>query len=191
MVSLKASISWAIFGVLFCQGLTLEAKAEFRFSTQSALTAPDPFIKPKKKPVPRVAMLPPQSAGQLAQRPPFVWGQLDPRLLALIDKIGSHFGGKPLISSGCRTAAHNLEVGGAPHSFHLSCMAADISISGVSTAALRDYAMALPERGGVGTYCSTPIVHVDVGPRRQWYWGCQRSAISTSPVRNNSPFDLK
>ena len=27
--------------------------------------------------------------------------------------------------------------------------------------------------GGVGTYCGSPgMVHVDVGPRRNWHWAC-------------------
>ena len=29
-------------------------------------------------------------------------------------------------------------------------------------------------RGGVGTYCHTDSVHVDVGPERDWNWRCRR-----------------
>jgi uncharacterized protein YcbK (DUF882 family) len=32
----------------------------------------------------------------------------------------------------------------------------------------------MPGRGGVGTYCHTNSVHVDVGPERDWNWRCRR-----------------
>ena len=159
------------------------AQADLRFSSQRSLSLPDPFIKRKRlKPsalsAPRLSVMP---------QPDYLknWGRLDPRLVTLLGQIETHFGGKAVISSGCRSEEHNRAVGGALHSFHLTCMAADIAIPGVTAAAIRDFAMGLPERGGVGTYCSTPIVHVDVGPKRQWHWGCFRFAS------RRNPFDLQ
>ena len=32
----------------------------------------------------------------------------------------------------------------------------------------------MPGRGGVGTYCHTESVHIDVGPERDWNWRCRR-----------------
>jgi Peptidase M15 len=176
-------------GVLSSSGTFAPASAEFRFSSQRSLTKPDPFLKRKKKPKQAqvefiFASLAPQNiAPSLVHKaslgpdvnaldPPLIWGKFDPRLSAFLAKIETHFGAKVIISSGCRTRAHNTRVGGARNSYHMKCMAADISIAGVAPQRIRDFAMALPERGGVGTYCSTPIVHVDVGPKRQWYWGC-------------------
>lgn len=182
-------LSGVVAGVLLSSGHITPAAAEFRFSQQSSLTRPDPFLRRKKKT--RTAQLQPVLATKATQKPaatylhkaslgpdpialdpPMVWGKFDPRLTALLAKIENHFGAKAVISSGCRTRAHNARVGGARNSYHMKCMAADISIPGVAPKQIRDFAMALPERGGVGTYCSTPIVHIDVGPKRQWYWGC-------------------
>jgi uncharacterized protein YcbK (DUF882 family) len=62
-----------------------------------------------------------------------------------------------------RTHGH----GAARHSLHMQAMAIDIRIPGVSTAALRDAALAL-HRGGVGYYATSSFVHVDVGRVRRW-----------------------
>jgi uncharacterized protein YcbK (DUF882 family) len=57
--------------------------------------------------------------------------------------------------------------GVARHSLHILAMAVDIRIPGVSTAKLRDAALAL-HRGGVGYYAASGFVHVDVGRIRRW-----------------------
>ncbi len=57
--------------------------------------------------------------------------------------------------------------GVAQHSQHMLAKAIDIRVPGVSTANLRDAALAL-HRGGVGYYASSAFVHVDVGPVRRW-----------------------
>lgn len=57
--------------------------------------------------------------------------------------------------------------GVAEHSQHMLAKAIDIRVPGVSTAELRDAALAL-HRGGVGYYASSAFVHVDVGPVRRW-----------------------
>jgi uncharacterized protein YcbK (DUF882 family) len=62
-----------------------------------------------------------------------------------------------------RTHGHGV----ALHSLHMQAMAIDIRVPGVSTAALRDAALAL-HRGGVGYYASSDFVHVDVGRVRRW-----------------------
>jgi uncharacterized protein YcbK (DUF882 family) len=57
--------------------------------------------------------------------------------------------------------------GVASHSQHVEGKAIDIRIPGVSTAQLRNAALAL-HRGGVGFYPKSAFVHVDVGRIRQW-----------------------
>jgi uncharacterized protein YcbK (DUF882 family) len=57
--------------------------------------------------------------------------------------------------------------GVALHSLHMQAMAIDIRVPGVSTAALRDAALALHD-GGVGYYPASEFVHVDVGRMRRW-----------------------
>jgi uncharacterized protein YcbK (DUF882 family) len=62
-----------------------------------------------------------------------------------------------------RTHGHGV----AQHSLHMQAMAIDIRIPGVSTAKLRDAALAL-HRGGVGYYAASNFVHLDVGRVRRW-----------------------
>ena len=57
--------------------------------------------------------------------------------------------------------------GVALHSLHMQAEAIDIRIPGVSTARLRDAALAL-HLGGVGYYPISQFVHVDVGRVRRW-----------------------
>jgi uncharacterized protein YcbK (DUF882 family) len=49
----------------------------------------------------------------------------------------------------------------------MKALAIDIRVPGVSTAKLRDAALAL-HRGGVGYYAKSGFVHVDVGRVRRW-----------------------
>ncbi len=99
---------------------------------------------------------------------------LNRRLRRLLLKIERHYGKPVLISSGCRSKARNRKAGGARRSYHLRCMAADIKVPGVSKRRLLRYVRGLGGRGGIGTYCRNSIVHVDVGPRREWHQRCRR-----------------
>jgi uncharacterized protein YcbK (DUF882 family) len=62
-----------------------------------------------------------------------------------------------------RTHGHGV----ARNSLHMQAMAIDIRLPGISTAHVRDVALAL-HRGGVGYYAGTDFVHVDVGRVRRW-----------------------
>jgi uncharacterized protein YcbK (DUF882 family) len=64
--------------------------------------------------------------------------------------------------------------GVAEHSQHMEARAIDIRVPGVSTARLRDAALAL-DAGGVGYYPVSRFVHVDVGPVRTWSFGGGRA----------------
>jgi Peptidase M15 len=99
-------------------------------------------------------------------------GGLNPRLIFLLNRIEGHFHRPLTVTSGCRSHAHNRQIGGARESWHLRCMAADVKIDGVSKGAVARFASSLGGRGGIGTYCHDSSVHVDLGPRREWYWGC-------------------
>ena len=71
-----------------------------------------------------------------------------------------HFGKAPVVTSG-----HRPRSGKSQHS---RCKAADIRIPGVHPRKVAAYARTIRGVGGVGTYCRKTIVHVDVGPRRDW-----------------------
>jgi uncharacterized protein YcbK (DUF882 family) len=99
---------------------------------------------------------------------------LNPRLVNLLNRVSRHFRRPVVVVSGCRSRKHNRRVGGARNSMHLRCMAADIRVSGVARNRVARFARGLPGRGGIGTYCRNSVVHIDVGPRREWNHGCGR-----------------
>ena len=99
---------------------------------------------------------------------------LKPQLVSMIKRLESHYRKPVVITSGYRSPAHNRSVSGAKRSLHMSCSAADLQIPGVSKWEIARQVRAWPARGGVGTYCHTESVHIDVGPERDWNWRCRR-----------------
>lgn len=99
---------------------------------------------------------------------------LKPSLVRVLKQIEAHYGKKIMVTSGYRSPARNRRARGAKNSLHMYCAAADIQIPGVSKWELASYARAMTGRGGVGTYCHTNSIHVDVGPERDWNWRCRR-----------------
>jgi len=99
---------------------------------------------------------------------------LKPSLVRVLKTIEGHYGRKLIVTSGFRDPARNRRARGAKNSLHMFCAAADIQVPGVSKWELASYVRTMPGRGGVGTYCHTESVHVDVGPERDWNWRCRR-----------------
>lgn len=99
---------------------------------------------------------------------------LKPSLVRVLKLIEGHYGKKMIVTSGYRSPDRNRRANGAKNSLHMYCAAADIQVPGVSKWELASYARSMPGRGGVGTYCHTESVHVDVGPERDWNWRCRR-----------------
>lgn len=97
-------------------------------------------------------------------------GCFKPALLGMLKTVERHYGQKVMITSGLRPIKVNRE----RQSLHTRCEAADIQVKGVSKWDLADYLRSLPGRGGVGTYCHTESVHIDIGPQRDWNWRCRR-----------------
>lgn len=97
-----------------------------------------------------------------------------PALMKLLHTVEKHYGKAPIVTSGYRPPVWNAKAGGAGHSLHTTCDAADIQVNGVSKWELATYLRSLPDRGGVGTYCYTNSVHVDTGGQRDWDWRCKR-----------------
>jgi uncharacterized protein YcbK (DUF882 family) len=112
--------------------------------------------------------------GLLKQREDVDVSCLKPSLVHLLKTVEGHFGRKLIITSGYRSPPHNRRVRGARNSMHMYCAAADVQLPGVSKWELARFVRALPGRGGVGTYCHTDSVHIDVGPERDWNWRCRR-----------------
>lgn len=85
---------------------------------------------------------------------------LPPRLLVILGHIRKKTGVRPVLTSGHRDR-------GRKGSMHRHCLAADIRVPGVRDSVVIAAARSAPGIGGVGRYCNG-IIHVDVGPRREW-----------------------
>jgi uncharacterized protein YcbK (DUF882 family) len=112
--------------------------------------------------------------GLKVQRESVDVGCLKPQLVKVLKGVERHYGRDVIVTSGFRSPSFNRRVRGAKHSLHMYCAAADIQVQGVSKWDLAKYLRSLPGRGGVGTYCHTDSIHVDVGPDRDWNWRCSR-----------------
>jgi uncharacterized protein YcbK (DUF882 family) len=101
--------------------------------------------------------------------------EYDPRVFDLLHDLMTALGNPNLeidVVCGYRTPWSNEFLrthghGVARNSLHMQAMAIDIRVPGISTARLRDAALAL-HRGGVGYYADSDFVHVDVGRVRHW-----------------------
>jgi uncharacterized protein YcbK (DUF882 family) len=99
---------------------------------------------------------------------------LKPALVRVLKQVERHYGRNVVVTSGYRTPSRNKKARGAENSLHIYCSAADIQVEDVSKWELASYLRAMPGRGGVGTYCYTDSVHIDIGPQRDWNWRCRR-----------------
>ncbi len=100
-------------------------------------------------------------------------GCLKPSLVRMLKSVEQHFGKKMIVTSGFRDPARNKAARGARNSLHMFCAAADVQVPGVDKHRLAAFVRAMPGRGGVGTYCHTNSVHIDIGPERDWNWRCR------------------
>jgi uncharacterized protein YcbK (DUF882 family) len=91
---------------------------------------------------------------------------VDPRLVALVGIVSSHFGGKTIeVVSGFRPYSPTQYT---PHSNHNYGKALDFRIQGVKNEELRDFCRTL-RNAGVGYYPSSTFVHLDVRDAKA-YW---------------------
>jgi uncharacterized protein YcbK (DUF882 family) len=120
-----------------------------------------------------------KSRGYAAQNSGVSTGCFKPALRGVLSQISARFGRQVIVTSGYRSPGANRRAGGARHSYHMSCMAADIKVPGVSPGAVARYARTLPAVGGVGFHTYTSAVHVDVAPRvATWTHGARRTRLA-------------
>jgi uncharacterized protein YcbK (DUF882 family) len=84
---------------------------------------------------------------------------LDMDLVQRLQKLRDQIGKAIHINSGYRNPNYNKKIGGAPRSYHMRGMAADIRVDGMSTTELARQAK-IAGFDGVGIY--RDFVHVDV-----------------------------
>ncbi len=112
--------------------------------------------------------------GLLLQRKGVKVGCFPRKLVRLLKQVERKFGRTPIVTSGYRSRRYNRLIRGARNSMHIQCKAADIQVKGVSKWRLARYLRTLPGRGGVGTYCHTASVHIDISTKRDWNRRCSR-----------------
>ncbi len=100
--------------------------------------------------------------------------QMDPKLLFLLDQVGTAVGANSTIHiiSGYRSPESNhllaeTTKGVAKHSMHLDGKAIDVRIPGRDLAVLHKAALQAGG-GGVGYYPDSQFVHMDTGRLRHW-----------------------
>lgn len=118
-------------------------------------------------------------SGLMIQREDVVTNCFDSDLMGMISQIENRFRQKVVITSGFRSPAHNRRVNGAKASMHMACKAADLHVPGANGLEVARFVRALPNRGGVGTYCHTAAIHVDVGTTRDWNWPCRTRRMAS------------
>lgn len=111
--------------------------------------------------------------GLLLQTEQVSVGCFKPEMIRRIKEVEAHYGRRAMVTSGYRPPKATTQ-----GSKHYTCDAADIQVSGVSKWELATYLRSLPDRGGVGTYCHTESVHMDIGEPRDWNWRCRRTSSS-------------
>ena len=94
--------------------------------------------------------------------------------MKVLKTVERHYGKKVMVTSGYRSPTRNRRAGGVRNSAHVYCKAADIQIQGVNKWDLAKYLRTINGRGGVGTYCRTNSVHIDIGTQRDWHHPCKR-----------------
>lgn len=89
-----------------------------------------------------------------------------PQIIAALEAIRLYFNKPVVVNSGYRTPQHNRNIGGVSNSLHVSGMAADIVIPGISNREVQEYAKKI-KVGGLGIY--NTFTHIDVyGDHRTW-----------------------
>jgi len=95
---------------------------------------------------------------------------LSPDLLARLDHLRRVINRPVYINSGYRCKEENYQVGGAPGSYHLLGMAADIRVKDYSLSDLLIYAQEMGFKG-IGFYEEQNYLHLDIRPGSNYFWG--------------------
>ncbi len=106
-----------------------------------------------------------------------------PELMKMLHTVEKHYGKPPIVTSGYRPPVWNAKSGGAEHSLHTTCSAADIQVNGVSKWELANYLRASARarrRGNLLLYEFRAYRH---GDQRDWDWRCNARRRSTGKLR--------
>lgn len=100
-------------------------------------------------------------------------GQIDDKLVEILQKIRDHFGKPVHISSAYRCAKWNKAVGGVSNSYHCYGQAADIKVDDTAPAEVAKYAESIGVKG-IGLYETDKdghFVHIDTRTKKSFWYG--------------------
>lgn len=98
-------------------------------------------------------------------KPQHEYARVDPKLVALAERIRKACGNKPIsVSSGYRPPAYNAAVGGAKTSFHLDGAAFDFQVDGMTAGKVQNTIRNVQGLGGLGL--GSTFTHADIRPYR-------------------------
>jgi len=90
---------------------------------------------------------------------------VDVELLGVLEDIREHFGAAVKVSSGCRCASHNADIGSKATSYHTKGTAADIIVKDIPASMVADRLEHIyPFKYGIGRYSSW--THIDMRERK-------------------------
>lgn len=108
-------------------------------------------------------------------------GQIDDKLVEILQKIRDHFGKPVHISSAYRCSAWNKAVGGVSNSYHCYGQAADIKVDDTAPAEVAKYAESIGVLG-IGLYETDNdghFVHVDTRTSKSFWYGQKQERRTT------------
>ena len=121
--------------------------------------------------------------------------RMDKRLIELADHLQDHFQVDTIeVISAYRSPDYNRRLkenghGVSDESLHTKGLAMDIHIDEIAEADLRDYLVQI-EKGGVGYYGDLMMVHMDLGPVRQWHAGDFRENTDIGVFNEECPVKI-
>lgn len=94
------------------------------------------------------------------------YNTVDAELITVLENMRTYFEGSPIkINSGCRCVSYNAKIGGVERSQHRYGKAADIVVTGFSSAEVYVYLDLLyPDKYGIGLYNN--FIHIDVRAKK-------------------------
>lgn len=108
-------------------------------------------------------------------------GQIDDKLVEILQKIRTHFGKPVHISSAYRCSSWNKQVGGVSNSYHCYGQAADIKVDDVAPAEVAKYAESIGVLG-IGLYETNSdghFVHIDTRTSKSFWYGQKQERRTT------------
>ena len=120
-------------------------------------------------------------------------GQIDDKLVGILQNIRDHFGKPVHVSSAYRCSAWNKAVGGESNSYHRYGRAADIKVKDIAPAEVAKYAESVGVKG-IGLYETDAdgyFVHVDTRSEKSFWYGQKQEKRQSFGGREGYVLELK